>query len=340
MKAAVFHGADRPLRVEEVPTPTPGPAELLVRVAGCGVCHTDLHYIDHGTPTFKPPPLVLGHEVAGTVAEVGAEVEGFEVGDRVLLAAVLSCGRCELCRVGRENLCENGRMLGNHTDGGYAEFLTAPARDAFHLPDEIPVVEGSIIADAITTPYHAVVNRGRVTPGDRVVVVGCGGVGLNVVQVAAALGAQVVAVDLSEQKLEWASRLGAVATVNATTTERVDREVRSLTGGGAHVAFEVVGHPDTQSTALSCLRTGGRLVLVGYSPGKMALNSGRVMFRELEVMGSLGCRPVDYPRVIELVRQGAISLSPLVTHRFPLDDIGDAFDTLRAGEAIRAVVMP
>ncbi len=231
-------------------------------------------------------------------------------------------------------------MLGNHTDGGYAEFMVAPARDAFHLPEEIPTVEGSIIADAITTPYHAVVNRGRVTPGDRVVVVGCGGVGLNVVQVAAALGAQVIAVDLSAEKLAWAARLGAVATVDASSTERVDKEVRSLTGGGAHVAFEVVGQPDTQATALSCLRTGGRLVLVGYSPGKMSLNSGRVMFRELEIVGSLGCRPVDYPRVIELVRQGRISLTPLVTHRFPLDEIGDAFETLRAGQAIRAVVMP
>lgn len=340
MKAAVFHGADRPLTVQEVPTPSPGPGDLLVRVAGCGVCHTDLHYVDHGTPTFKPPPLVLGHEVAGTVAEVGESVDGFEAGDRVLLAAVLSCGRCELCRTGRENLCENGRMLGNHTDGGYAEFMVAPARDAFHLPEEIPTVEGSIIADAITTPYHAVVNRGRVTPGDRVVVVGCGGVGLNVVQVAAALGAQVIAVDLSAEKLAWAARLGAVATVDASSTERVDKEVRSLTGGGAHVAFEVVGQPDTQATALSCLRTGGRLVLVGYSPGKMSLNSGRVMFRELEIVGSLGCRPVDYPRVIELVRQGRISLTPLVTHRFPLDEIGDAFETLRAGHAIRAVVMP
>jgi D-arabinose 1-dehydrogenase-like Zn-dependent alcohol dehydrogenase len=205
VKAAVFHGADRPVTVQDIPTPEPGPGEVMVRVAGCGVCHTDLHYVDHGTPTFKPPPLVLGHEVAGTIARLGPDVDDFDVGDPVLLAAVLSCGRCEACRTGRENLCENGVMLGNHADGGYAEFVVAPARDTFRLPPEIPVVEGSIIADAITTPYHAVVNRGRVTPGDQVVVVGCGGVGLNVVQVAAAMGAQVVAVDLSEEKLEWAT---------------------------------------------------------------------------------------------------------------------------------------
>lgn len=340
MKAAIFHGAGRPVTVQDIPTPRPGAGELLVRVAGCGVCHTDLHYVDHGTPTFKPPPLVLGHEVAGRVAAVGEGVTGFSNGDPVLVAAVLSCGSCEACRTGRENLCENGVMLGNHADGGYAEYVVAPARDVFHLPPEIPVVEGSIIADAITTPFHAVVNRGRVSPGDRVVVVGCGGVGLNVVQVAAAMGAQVVAVDLSERKLEWAARLGAVAVVNASGNERVDREVRRLTGGGAHVAFEVVGRPDTQAAALASLRTGGRLVLVGYSPETMALNAGRVMFRELEVVGSLGCRPVDYPRVIELVRQGRIRVEPLVTHRFGLDEVEQAFETLRAGEAIRAVVTP
>ncbi len=340
MKAAVFHGADRPVTVQDIPTPEPGPGEVMVRVAGCGVCHTDLHYVDHGTPTFKPPPLVLGHEVAGTIARLGPDVDDFDVGDPVLLAAVLSCGRCEACRTGRENLCENGVMLGNHADGGYAEFVVAPARDTFRLPPEIPVVEGSIIADAITTPYHAVVNRGRVTPGDQVVVVGCGGVGLNVVQVAAAMGAQVVAVDLSEEKLEWASQLGAVAVVNAAAEGRVDKEVRRLTGGGAHVAFEVVGKAATQEAALASLRTGGRLVMVGYSPEKMALNAGRVMFRELEIVGSLGCRPVDYPRVIELVRQGRIRLEPLVTHRFRLDEIAEAFETLRSGEAIRAVITP
>lgn len=340
MKAAVFHGPDRPVTIQDLPTPKAGAGEIVVRVAGCGVCHTDLHYVDHGTPTFKPPPLVLGHEVAGTVSEVGHGVEDFVPGDAVLLAAVLSCGHCEACRVGRENLCENGVMLGNHADGGYAEYVKAPARDAFHLPPEIPPVEGSIIADAVTTPYHAVVNRGNVTPGDWAVVVGCGGVGLNVVQVAVTVGARVIAVDLSERKLEWAAHLGAVAVVNASAVDRVDKEVRRLTGGGAHVAFEVVGRSETQQTALSCLRTGGRLVLVGYSPEAMSLNAGRVMFRELEVVGSLGCRPVDYPRVIELVRQGRIRVEPLVTHRFALEDINDAFETLRSGEAIRAVVTP
>ena len=201
MKAAVFHGAGTALVIEEVPTPEPGPEEILVRVAACGVCHTDLHYLDHGTPTFKPPPIILGHEISGTVAVAG---NGFEAGERVLLPAVLTCGRCTYCREGRENICEHSVMLGNNVDGGYAEYVVAPAKDVFRLPAEIPLIEGAIIADAITTPFHAVVRRARVAPGDWVVVFGCGGIGLNVVQLAAAVGGRVVAVDVSDAKLERA----------------------------------------------------------------------------------------------------------------------------------------
>ena len=340
MRAAVFRGPDRPMRMEEVPTPEAGPGEAVVRVAACGVCHTDLHYLDHGTPTFKSPPLVLGHEIAGTVAEVGPDVKAVAPGDRVLLPAVLSCGTCRMCRTGRENICENGVMLGNHVDGGYAEYVAAPARDLFHLPEEIPLVEGSIIADAVTTPYHAVVNRGRVRPADEVVVVGCGGIGLNLVQVAAAVGGRVTAVDVAEEKRRWALRLGAVEALDPDDAERPDRAIRDAAGGGADVAFEAVGKASTQELALSSLRTGGRLVLVGYSPEKMALNAGRVMFRELEVLGSLGCRPVDYPRAIELARQGRSEVEELVTGRFALEDIGLALDALRAGEGVRSVVTP
>lgn len=341
MKAAVFRGGGQPLTIEDVPRPDPAPDEVLIKVAACGVCHTDLHYVDHGTPTFKAPPMVLGHEISGTIEEAGAEVDGFAKGDPVLVAAVLSCGRCDACRAGRENICENGVMLGNHIDGGYAEFVAVSAKDVFRLPHEVPLVEGAIIADAITTPYHAVVNRGRVQPGDHVLVLGCGGVGLNVVQIAAALGARVIAADLSDDKLGWAARLGASDLVNASRVERLDKEVRKLTGrGGVDVAFEVVGRGATQEQAFACLRTGGRLVLVGYSPDTMKLNSGRVMFRELDVVGSLGCRPLDYPRVIEMVRQGRIRVTELVTHRFPLDRINQALDVLRAGDAVRAVVTP
>jgi len=339
MKAAVFHGPDRPLSVEDVPTPEPAAGEILVRIAGCGVCHTDLHYIDHGTPTFKRPPLVLGHEIAGTVASPDPTGRLNE-GDAVLLPAVLSCGSCRACRSGRENICERSVMLGNNVDGGYAEYITVAAKDVFALPPEIPLVDAAIIADALTTPFHAVVNRGRVRPGDMVVVIGCGGVGLNVVQIAAALGARVVGVDTAPAKRDWARRLGAQAALDPAAEPRLDRALRDLTAGGADVVFEVVGRPETQQLAVSAARTGGRVVLVGYSPDAMQLNSGRVMFREMDVVGSLGCRPVDYPRVIELVRQGRIRMSDLVTNRYPLEDIDKAFDALRSGNAIRSVVVP
>ncbi|MBI4540297.1 MAG: zinc-binding dehydrogenase [Gemmatimonadetes bacterium] len=340
MRAAIFHGAHRPLSVEEVATPEPGEGQVLLRVAACGVCHTDLHYLDHGTPTFRAPPLILGHEISGTVEAAGPGASRFAGGARVLVPAVLTCGRCRMCRTGRENICEHGAMLGNDVDGGYAEYVVVPEKDLFLLPDEVPLAEGSIIADAITTPYHAVVRRGRVRPGDWVVVVGCGGIGLNVVQIAAALGGRVIAVDVRADKLEWARRLGADVTVNAREVERVDREVRRITDGGADVALEAVGKPTTQELAFASLRTGGRLVLVGYSPDAMSLNAGRVMYREIEIVGSLGCRPVDYPRVIDLVRRGRVRLGELITHRFPLERINDAFDALRAGEPIRAVVTP
>ncbi len=340
MKAALFHAAHQPLELVDVSTPEPRPGEVLVRVAGCGVCHTDLHYIDHGTPTFKPPPIILGHEVAGTVAEVGAGVTSLAAGARVLIPAVLSCGHCALCRSGRENICENSQMLGNHIDGGYAEFVAVPAKDVVHMPDNVPLVEGSIIADAVTTPYHAVVRRGRVTPGDWVVVFGCGGVGLSLVQIASAVGGRVIAVDVKDAKLETAKRFGATAVFNATTTKKLDKEIRALSGGGVDVAFEAVGKAATQEVALNCLATGARLVLVGYSPETLPFNAGRVMFREIEVLGSLGCRPVDYPRAIEMVRQGHVRLLDLVTHRFPLERIAEALDTLRGGDAIRVVVTP
>jgi 6-hydroxycyclohex-1-ene-1-carbonyl-CoA dehydrogenase len=340
MKAAIFHAPHQPLSIEEVPTPKPGPGEVLVRVAACGLCHTDLHYLDHGVPTFKKPPLILGHEISGTIAATGQGVEAWQEGDRVLLPAVYGCGQCAMCRQGRENICQGMVMFGNNVDGGYAEYVLAPAKDVLRLPEGIPLVEAAIIADAVTTPYHAVVNRGRVQPGDQVVVYGCGGIGLNVVQMAALMGARVIAVDLLPEKLEWALRLGASETLNAAQVERPDKEIRRMTGGGADIAFEAIGLPLTQQQAFSSLRTGGRLVLVGYAAERMQLDGGRTMYREMEIVGSLGCRAVDYPRVLSLVDQGKLKVAELVTARFPLDEINAGFDALRRGEGIRSLVVP
>ena len=341
MRAAIFYEPNAPLRTRDWPDPAPSPDEILVRVAACGLCHTDLHYIDHGVPTAKRPPLILGHEATGVVAQVGERATSVKVGDRVLLPAVLPCGSCFACRTGRENICLRMRMFGNDVDGAYAEYVTAPAKDVFILPDEIPLVEGCIIADAVTTPYHAVKNRAEVRPGDSVVVYGCGGVGLNVVQLARLAGGVVIAVDVAEEKLEHAKRLGATAVINPKEEPAgVAKAVRKLTAGmGADIAIEAIGNPATMKDAFSTLRPGGRLVVVGYSDQEVALNAGRVMYREMEIRGSLGCRPVDYPRVIELARAGRIEVASLVTARFPLDEINAGLDTLRAGRGIRSVVV-
>jgi propanol-preferring alcohol dehydrogenase len=340
MRAAVFYGPNMPLRVEDVPEPEVGAGEILVKVAACGLCHTDLHYIDHGVATVKQPPLILGHEATGVVALAGPGVSNVKEGDRVLLPAILTCGQCAACRSGRENICQRMKMFGNDVDGAYAEYVKAPAKDVFILPGEIPLVDGCIIADAVTTPYHAVKNRAEVRPGDNVVVYGCGGVGLNVVQFANLAGGVVIAVDISEEKLEWARRLGASVTLNARQVEGgVARAVRRLTGGGADVAIEAIGNPSTMQDAFSTLHPGGRLVVVGYSDHEVTFIAGRIMYREMEIRGSLGCRPVDYPRVIELARTGRIQVSPLVTGRFPLTEINAGLDALRQGAGIRSVVV-
>ena len=340
MRAAVFHEAHRPLVLEDVPRPAPGPGEVLVRVAACGVCHTDLHYIDHGVKTFMPPPLILGNEAAGTVAELGPSVTTRKEGERVLLPAVLPCGQCEACRRGRENICENLRMFGNNIPGAYAEFVVAPAKDCIPLPDDVPLEDGSIIADAISTPFHAVKNRARVQAGDTIAVFGCGGLGMNVLQCALALGANVIAVDVSEEKLGTARFLGAGAMINARSTGRVDKEIKKLTGGGVDVAFECIGKPDTMRTAFESVRRGGRLCVVGFCTDEVKLPLSKLMYYEIEVVGSLGCPTVEYPRLIEMVRRGRIKLDPMVTARMPLEDINDAFDLLRRGEGLRSIVLP
>ncbi|MBL7191417.1 zinc-binding dehydrogenase [bacterium] len=342
MKAAIFNGPNQPLELKEVPTPEPGAGQILVKVAACGVCHTDMHYIDHGVPTFKQPPLILGHEPSGIVAVVGEGVKNFKEGDKVLLPAVLTCGYCFNCRIGRENICDNMVMFGNHVDGAYAEYVLAPAKDTLHLPDEVPLIEGSIIADAVSTPYHAVVNRGQVRAGDNVVVFGCGGVGINAVQIAAAVGASVIAVDIVPEKLAAAKRFGANAVINAKEVERIDKIIKKMTGGGADVTFEVIGNPSTIQQAFSCIRKGGRTVVVGYTNKNVELPASKIMFFEQEVIGSLGCRPVDYPKIIEMARTGKIKIKELVTHKFPLEKINDAFDLLRSGDptVIRSVVIP
>ncbi len=338
MRAAVFTGPNAPLELRTIMRPEAGPGEILVKVTACGLCHSDLHYMDHGVPTFKTPPLVLGHEISGTVVRVGLGIDPARLGTSVLLAPVTSCGECAMCRTGRENVCARQKMLGNTIDGGFAEYIAAPSRDAFEIPSDVPAEEACVIADALTTAFHAVTRRARVETGENVVVVGCGGLGLNVVQVASLVGARVIAVDIDPRKLTLAKELGASVVIDAREGDAAKR-VRSETGGGADCAIEAIGNPKTQEQALASLRTGGRLVLLGFAAENMSLPGGRVTYREITVIGTLGCRPIDFPAVLDLVRRGRLALGPLVTHRHTLEHINEGFDALRRGEGVRHIAV-
>jgi len=341
MRAAVLLAGAKTLVLEDRPLPEPDPGEVLVRVAACGICRTDLHYL-HGTPTFRKPPIVLGHEISGRVERVGAGVTGWPEGERVLVPPVIPCGECAYCRAGRGTLCSSQVMLGNHRDGGFAEAVTVPSKALFRLPESIPLKEGCIISDAISTPYHAVVNRAEVRPGQWVAVFGCGGVGLAAVRIAVLAGANVVAVDVIPRKLELARALGAVETVDAKVAGDVPKALRKLTGGGPDTALEVIGNPATIAQAFASVRWGGRVVVVGYTDADVAVNMGRVMFREIEIRGSLGCGLQDFPKVIELVRSGQIPLEKFVTHRFPLERVNDGLRLLESGDPtlVRGIAVP
>jgi len=333
MKAALYYKGEKALRIEEVPTPEPKAGEVLIKVAACGVCHTDLHYLDHGVPTFKAPPMIPGHEISGVIEKLGDGVTKWNEDDHVIIPAVLTCGTCEACRRGRENICQNMQMVGNNIDGGYAEYIAVPAKDLIPLPKHLNIQNCSIIADALSTPYHAVVNRGEVKPGQVVSVFGCGGVGINVVQFAALAGAKVIAVDISDEKLELAKKLGAYETYNAKKEEKVDKVIRKATGG-CDIAFEVIGNPKVMLQAMATLKTGARFVMVGYTAEEVALSAARIMYREMDIRGSLGCRPVDYNVIVSLVDQGRIALEPLISNRYPIDDVNKAFDDIREGKPI------
>ncbi|OGF58776.1 MAG: hypothetical protein A2Y62_09750 [Candidatus Fischerbacteria bacterium RBG_13_37_8] len=338
MKAALFYGSNQPLRLEEVDKPTPKKNEVLVKVAACGLCHTDLHYLDHGVSTFKKPPVILGHEVSGIVEAAGEEVKNLKPGDKVIVPPVFTCGQCEMCRTGRENVCNQMLMLGNHMDGAYAEYVVAPAKDTIPFIEGIPLEEGCIIADAVSTPFHALVNRADLKPGNSVAVFGCGGLGINAVQIAKALGAYVIGVDIKEKKLEQARQFGADEAFISDAD--LPKKIRKLTGGGVHIAIEAIGNPVTMQTAFSTIRTGGTLIVMGYSDKDITVNAGRIMFREMKIVGTLGCPPYLYPSLLKLVSMGKIKVKELVTHKFPLDNINDGFSLLRQGEEslIRAIV--
>jgi succinate semialdehyde reductase (NADPH) len=363
MTAAILDAAPGSLRVEQIPIPEPLDGEILVRVSACGVCHTDLHVM-RGEVAF-PLPAVLGHEISGTVAALGPGVSGPSPGTRVASAFIMPCGRCQACAAGRDDLCENffglNRLRGTLYDGttrlrradgspismysmaGLAEYSVVPATDVFALPEALPLLESSVLGCAMFTAYGAIKNAADLRAGERIAVVAAGGVGLSLIQVARAFGAsQIIAIDVRDDKLEMARRLGATDIINSTSGEVVAR-VRDLTEGrGVDVAFEVLGRAETFVQAFEVVRDGGRMVAVGIAPGRTAapIEITRLVRRGIRIIGSFGARTrTDMPEVLRLAALGAFRPERMVTERFGLSDADAAYQALGRGEIIgRAIV--
>jgi len=263
MKAAVLREFKKPLAIEEVGRPQPGAGEILIQIEACGVCHSDVHVVDGDWPQFAKivkTPLIPGHEVAGVVVEKGEAVQDLKIGDRVGLPWIYwTCGECEFCHEGNENLCRQQKITGVTNDGGYAEFVKAPASHALKIPDSLSCVQAAPLFCAGVTVYRALKNSG-ISPGQRLAIFGIGGLGHLAVQFGQALGAEVIAIDISEEKLALARSLGASATINVSTNNNVIKELRSR--GGVHVALVTSAARASYDMAFYCVRPTGTLMVV------------------------------------------------------------------------------
>ena len=332
MRALVLEEFGGPLVLKEVPTPSVGPHEALVRVRNVGICGTDLK-IRAGRMGLDALPLIMGHEVAGEVAEVGTEVEGFAPGDRVAVSFYVTCGRCPYCREGRDTLCPEVRQHGFSIDGGFADYMKTPGVNLCKVPDHVPLDQACILGDAVATSYHAVTKRAQVRPGKTVVLVGVGGVGLHALQMARLAGGWTIAVDVNQERLELARKLGADAVVDARQGP-FHEEVRRLTGGdGADIVMEFVANQDTLTSSYLSLKRAGRLVFVGYTPElPMQVMPHELVRNELEIFGSRATTKQELKDTMDLVAQGRIQ--PIVDRVFSMEDVELAFDALREGRTL------
>ena len=336
MRAARIHEFHKGLRVEDAPVPQFGPDEVLVQTRTCGICRTDLHKID-GMAKHIDLPQVLGHEPAGVVAEVGKNVTGLEVGQRVIPHDFFACGRCRYCRLGRDPLCLRPRVLGTTASGGFGEYFAAPVRNLFVLPDHVPFECGGVVSCAVVTAVHAF-RRSGIGTNETAVVIGAGNVGQNLIQVLRGAGVRVVALDTSPERLEVASQLGAELTVSAAKNDEAIEEVRAFTAGdGARCAFDVVGLSSTLTAGAECLMRGGRLVVVGEEDECPAINSTQIAQQELEIVGSRNGSRQDLVDAISMVGAGIIT--PQIAERFPLEDINEALERVRGGKARGKIVV-
>lgn len=356
MKAAVLWERRTPLKIEDLTQADPEAGEVRVKLAASGVCHSDLSHMTRDT--WSVPPMVMGHEGAGVVAEVGPGVTRVKPGDHVIIAFGSRCGECFFCLRGEPYLCtpaaqppriklRKGDVAINPFTGvgTFAEYTLVDQRNLVVIPDDMPLDRASLIACGVTTGIGAVINTAKVEPGASVAVIGAGGVGLNVVQGARLAGAaRIIAVDVRDNKLEMARTFGATHGVNASREDPIEA-VRKLTGGyGADYAFEVIGHPKTIEQAYEMVRKGGTAVVVGVAEETAQLSLSAVSFMRTGKT-LMGCnygsvRPqVDFPRFVDLYMNGRIMLDELISRRFTLDEVNQAFEAMEAGEVARGVIM-
>ena len=359
MKAAVLREVNQPLSIEEVAVSRPKSREVLVRTAACGVCHSDLHYIEGKYAAELP--AVLGHEAAGVVEAVGSEVRYVKPGDHVISCLSVFCGHCEFCTTGRPFSCENpevSRETGEEprlaATGGatmhqfynlsaFAEMMLVHEHALVKVRKDMPLDRAALIGCAVTTGFGAVVNTARIEVGSTVAVIGCGGVGLSAINGAAIAGAgRIVAVDIKGSKLNLARHFGATDVVNAAETDPVEA-VREMTGGGVEYAFEALGLKTTSEQAFRMLRTSGMAVVIGMVPeGEMLEIHGADLLDDKVLRGSnMGSNRfrVDMPRFADFYLEGRLKLDDMISRRIPIEGINEAFDDMKAGEVARSVVV-
>ncbi|MDM0111206.1 Zn-dependent alcohol dehydrogenase [Variovorax sp. J22R133] len=362
-KAVVFRGENLTVHVEDILVDPPGPGEVMIKMAACGVCHSDLS-VTNGTLPL-PAPIVLGHEGAGVIHQVGPGVTGLKVGDHVISSFVHTCGKCRYCVAGRANLCEGGRtapgtLFGGHrrtTDakgealnvmaacGVMAEYATLHENSVVKIVDDAPLDRCALIGCGVMTGWGAACNTAKVEPGSICVVFGAGGVGLSTIQGCQNAGAtMIVAVDMLASKLEMAKTFGATHVVDASKSENLLKELRKLTGGGADYAFECVGYGEIVAQAYACLRNGGTAVAVGLaSPSDTTtLRTASFAFEEKTLKGSFygSTRPrIDFPRLVALYQAGKLKLDELITKRYRIEEAPQAFDDLAKGRNARGVIV-
>jgi D-arabinose 1-dehydrogenase-like Zn-dependent alcohol dehydrogenase len=331
-----MHGVREPLTVTELPDPTLEPHGAIVRVEANGVCRSDWHgWVgdwDWVGVEFEYPH-VLGHEFCGVVEEVGSEVRRFKAGDRVIVPFSQGDGTCEMCRTGHSNVCENGFAPGFSYWGGFGRLSHVPVADLnlVRMPDSMSFLVGAALGCRYMTSFHGVAHRAEVHAGEWVAVHGCGGIGLSAIQVAAALGAQVIAVDLEEGKLSKARAEGALETINAMETD-VPMRVKEITDGGANVSVDALGIKATMLNSVNSLRKGGIHVQIGITSadeaGEVALPIDLITMSEIEFRGSLGLPNQNYPSMLNMVASGKLNPESIVTQRISINEVPDIVDSM------------